>query len=374
MDIARDEVRVMTVHGAKGLEAPVVILADTTTPPKGPREPRMLNMPVENAAPGTPDRVVWAGRKADDIEAVASARASAVRAAEDEYRRLLYVAMTRAADRLVVAGSRGVNRIPHGCWYELIEHALKPEAIEEPADDGDGMVLRWRKSTDAGAVEQAASAPAPQRHDVPAWLRRSAPAETTTHAISPSAGMSATAHSIGDPRGLGRGRIVHRLLQALPALAPERRVEAARKPFARAKDFSDAEGDAIIAEVLTVLGDARFAPLFAPGSRAEVPIVGYVSHGGHRQKVSGQVDRLAVTESAVLIADYKSDRMVPRRAEDIPQNYVAQLALYRAVLRLLYPNHEVRAALVWTRGPSLIEVPSAMLDAALSRLGGSKNT
>ncbi len=370
MDIARDEVRVMTVHGAKGLEAPIVILADTTTPPKGPREPRMLNMPVANAAPGTPDRIVWAGRKVDDVAPVAAARAVAVGAAEDEYRRLLYVAMTRAADRLVVAGSRGVNRIPPGCWYELIADALKPEAIEEPADDGDGTVLRWRKSADAGAAEQAARAPAPQRHDVPDWLRRNAPAESAiVHAISPSAGMSATAHSIGDSRGLARGRIVHRLLQALPALAPERRAEAARKPFARIKDFSDAERDAIIGEVLAVLGDARFAPLFAPGSRAEVPIVGYVSHGGHRQRVSGQVDRLAVTGSAVLIADYKSDRAVPRDADAIPQSYVGQLALYRAVLRLLYPNHEVRAALVWTLGPVLIEVPAGLLDAELSRLG-----
>jgi ATP-dependent helicase/nuclease subunit A len=375
MDIARDEVRVMTVHGAKGLEAPIVILADTTTPPKGPREPRMLNMPVANAPPGTPDRIVWAGRKVDDAEPVAAARATAVRALEDEYRRLLYVAMTRAADRLVVAGSRGVNRIPPGCWYELIADALKPEAIEEPADDGDGTVLRWRRSADAGAAEQAASAPAPQRHDVPGWLRRNAPAESAiVHAISPSAGVSATAHSLGDSRGLARGRFVHRLLQALPALASERRAEAARKPFARIKDFSDAERDSIIGEVLAVLGDARFAPLFAPGSRAEVPIVGYVSSGGHRQKVSGQVDRLAVTESAVLIADYKSDRAVPRDADAIPQSYVRQLALYRAVLRLLYPNHAVRAALVWTLGPVLIEVPAARLDAELSRLGARKNT
>jgi ATP-dependent helicase/nuclease subunit A len=374
MDIARDEVRVMTVHGAKGLEAPIVILADTTTPPKGPREPRMLNMPVANAAPGTPDRIVWAGRKVDDIEPVATARASAVGAAEDEYRRLLYVAMTRAADRLVVAGSRGVQKIPEGCWYQLIENALKPEAIEQAADDGDGMVWRWRKSADAGETEQAvASEPAAPRHDVPEWLRRIAPAERAARsAIAPSAGVSASGHSGGDSRALARGRIVHRLLQALPAVAPEHRAEAARKPFARLKEFSEAERESIIGEVLAVLDDVRFAPLFAEGSRAEVPIVGYV--GERRLKVSGQVDRLAVTEKAVLIADYKSDRTVPRDANDIPQGHIGQLALYRAVLQLLYPNHEVRAALVWALGPVLIEVPAARLDAELSRLGARKNT
>jgi ATP-dependent helicase/nuclease subunit A len=374
MDIARDEVRVMTVHGAKGLEAPIVILADTTTPPKGPREPRMLTMPVANAAPGTPDRIVWAGRKVDDIEPVAAARASAVGAAEDEYRRLLYVAMTRAADRLVVAGSRGVQKIPDGCWYQLVESALKPEAMEQPADDGDGTVWRWRKSADAGETEQAAaSGPATPRYDVPPWLRRNAPADRKiATAISPSAGVSASGHSGGDSRALARGRIVHRLLQALPAVAPERRAEAARRPFARIKEFSDAERDSIIGEVLAVLNDARFGPLFADGSRAEVPIVGYL--GEERLKVSGQVDRLAVTEKNVLVADYKSDRAVPRNANDIPQGHIGQLALYRAVLQLLYPNHEVRAALVWTLGPVLIEVPAARLDAELSRLGARKNT
>jgi ATP-dependent helicase/nuclease subunit A len=154
-------------------------------------------------------------------------------------------------------------------------------------------------------------------------------------------------------------------LQALPALPPERRAEAARKPFARLKDFSEAERDALIAEVLNVLNDARFASLFAPSSRAEVPIVGRLSPS---LRVSGQVDRLAVTESEVLIADYKSDRAVPRSLDDVPQGHIGQLALYRAVLRKLYPNHAVRAALVWTVGPALIEIPAALLDTALSRL------
>ena len=262
-----------------------------------------------------------------------------------------------------------VNRIPPGCWYELIEAALKPEAIEETADDGDGTVLRWRKSAqDAIEADEAPSVPAAARHDVPGWLRRdAAPESAAVHAISPSAAVSHAAairSAAGDARGLARGRIVHRLLQALPALPPERRSQVARKPFARAKDFGDAERDTIIAEVLAVLDDARFAPLFAKNSRAEVPIVGYV--GG--SKVSGQVDRLALTESEVLIADYKSDRFVPRRIEDVPQGHIEQLALYRAVLRLLYPNHAVRAALVWTLGPTLMELPAARLDDALSRL------
>ena len=117
MEIARDEVRVMTVHGAKGLEAPIVILADTMTPPAGPRPPRLLEL-----AGGA---VIWAGRKDDDVPAVAAARAAALAEAEHEYRRLLYVAMTRAADRLIVCGADGERaRRPKGCWYDLMREPL----------------------------------------------------------------------------------------------------------------------------------------------------------------------------------------------------------------------------------------------------------
>jgi ATP-dependent helicase/nuclease subunit A len=292
-----------------------------------------------------------------------------VRALEDEYRRLLYVAMTRAADRLVVAGARGVNRMPEGCWYQLVETALKPGAVEAPADDGDGTVLRWRKSADI-ELGVAAAAVEPPREKLPDWLTRNAPVETAPRTISPSLGDRAGARrtTIGDPRALARGRIVHRLLQALPALPRERRAEAGRKHLAYAKDFDDAEREMILREVLAILDDARFASLFAENSRAEVPIVGVVSQGA---RVSGQVDRLAVTAKEVLIADYKSDRSVPNGVDAISPNYIRQLALYRAVLQKLYPNHTLRAALVFTSGPALMELPAPLLDAELSRLAAS---
>jgi ATP-dependent helicase/nuclease subunit A len=363
MDIARDEVRVMTVHGAKGLEAPIVVLADTTTPPKGPREPRLLSFPFANAASDAPAGLVWAGRKSDDPAPVATARAVAVRDAEDEYRRLLYVAMTRAADRLVIAGSRGVNRVPDGCWYQLVEHALKPDAVEEPADDGAGTVWRWRQA----GLDAAAAAPArageATRHDVPDWLRRTASAEATPpRPISPSSALAAT---FAEARTLTRGRVVHRLLQALPALPSERRAEAARQHVARVKELQESERETIVVEVLSLLEDARFAALFAARAQAEVSIAGILADG---QRVSGVVDRLAVTDTQVLIADYKSDRAVPSSIERIPDSYVGQLALYRAVLRRLYPNHHVRAVLIWTAGPALTELPDAVLDHAMSKL------
>jgi len=334
-----------------------VILADTTTVPKGPREPRMVPLPVAKAPPGTPDRLVWAGRKADDPEPVATARAVAVREAEEEHRRLLYVGMTRAADRLVIAGSRGVNRIPPGCWYELVSDALKPEAAEETT--AEGAIWRWRK-TGPEAVARAATAVAATRHDVPEWLHKTVPPEAhAARAIAPSLALGAAK---ADAQALARGRIVHRLLQALPALPQDRRREAARRALARARIE---RGEAVADEVLKLLDDPRFAALFAQGSRAEVPIAGILPDG---RQVSGQADRLAVTSKDVLIADYKSDRIVPDGIERIPLHYITQLALYRAVLGTLYPNHAVRAALVWTAGPALMELPETALDAAMSRL------
>jgi ATP-dependent helicase/nuclease subunit A len=292
-----------------------------------------------------------------------------VQDAVDEYRRLLYVAMTRAADRLVVAGARGAMKMPEGCWYQLVENTLKADAVEEPADDGEGSVWRWRKSApeEADAGEVVARVAEAQRHDVPDWLRRDAPLEhATPRVIAPSLAGDG-ARIMADVHALARGRAVHRLLQVLPSMAPEQRAGAARRYLDRktqSAEFDEAERRTIADEVLALLDTQRFAALFATGSRAEVPIVGKTPFG----RISGQVDRLAVTDKEVLIADYKSDRSFTRSIERIPRAYVEQLALYREVLRLAYPNHRVRAALVWTAGPALTELPDGALDAALSRL------
>ena len=123
MEMVRDEVRVMTVHGAKGLEAHTVILADTTTKPTGPKDPRLLPLPS--------GALVWATAQSDDVGAMSDARGQAQQEARDEYRRLLYVAMTRAKERLVIAGTQGRNKITDGCWYQLVDDALKGDCVAE---------------------------------------------------------------------------------------------------------------------------------------------------------------------------------------------------------------------------------------------------
>jgi ATP-dependent helicase/nuclease subunit A len=372
MEIARDEVRVMTVHGAKGLEAPIVFLADTMTQPYGPRPPRLLVL-----ADGA---VIWAGRKDDDVTAVANARQVALAEAEDEYRRLLYVAMTRAADRLIICGADGERQRPKGCWYDLVAEPLRPFLVEEDARGE--KVWCFRKEL-SGASEKAAVVsvpPSAEMREPPPWLRQPAPAAVAgSVVVSPSAALeedashvfARAAMSAADRRkALARGRIVHRLMQSLPDIAPANRKDAiARYLKDTASDFRTDEQAEIARQLLTILNDLVFAELFAPGSRAEVPIVGRVARpGAPLIAVSGQVDRLAVTRDSVLIADYKTDRAAAKRPAEVPAQYIGQLAAYRAVLAGIYPEKTIRAALIFTEGPIVIEVPGTAMETALAEI------
>jgi ATP-dependent helicase/nuclease subunit A len=165
-----------------------------------------------------------------------------------------------------------------------------------------------------------------------------------------------------------RGSVVHRLLQSLPDIPPARRADVARQFLKRGARELNAEHDELIAQIVRLLEDARFQPLFGPGSRAEVPIVGRLATSQGSRIVSGQIDRLAITTDAVLIADYKTDRPAPRRLDDVPRGYLRQLALYRTVLMRVYPGHRVRAALIWTDVPDLMELSEDALDHEIALL------
>ncbi len=390
METSRDEVRVMTVHGAKGLEAPVVILADTTTPPRGAHPPTLIELPAVDAASGTPPCIVWAPRKDDDVEAVAAAREAMLDEDEHEHRRLLYVAMTRAAERLIVCGCHGKNKPKEGCWYNLIYDGLAGEPGFEKADDGDATLWRYRRN----AAPDAAGSVRPQRpalidaldgeastgeraRDLPDWLTTPVAAATRATLMSPSSALPETASkrrsaaaAEAQAEALARGTLIHRLLQSLPDIAPDRREAAASGFLAKAgARFSADERNLFAQQVLAIIADPHFAALFAPGSRAEVSIAGLLARaGGGDIHVSGQIDRLAVTAGAVLIADYKTNRDPPKTAEQAPEAYVGQLALYRAVLRKMYPDRPIRTALVWTEVPSLMELSAAQLDEAATRI------
>jgi len=380
MEIKRDEVRVMTVHGAKGLEAPVVFLVDTTTSPSDTQRLRLIHLPQGNAAPNAHGVTVWAGRKADDPAGVAVARQKILDDTEDEYRRLLYVAMTRAADRLIIGGCMPGNRnaIRPLSWYDLIDKGLRTSGLQaQEFETPAGKVKRYSRAEDEAApVSSTAVAPAAAPIALPSWLRTSAPPEAPAdNLLRPSDPAEDEGHRVRSAesireraRALQRGTLVHRLLQSLPEVDAARRHDAAERYLARnAADWTETERMALATGVLDLIADARFAELFAPGSRAEVSIVGRLPRPGRLPAlVSGQIDRLAVTPAEVLIVDFKTNHAPPRGSAEAPVAYVRQLALYRAVLGRLYPDRPVRAALLWTETPELMELLAPALDAALA--------
>jgi ATP-dependent helicase/nuclease subunit A len=383
MEISRDEVRVMTVHGAKGLEASVVFLADTVTSPADTERPRLIHMPRGNAPAGMAGVIVWAGRKADDPPEVAQARAAMIAETEHEYRRLLYVAMTRAADRLIVGGCMPGNRkdIREHSWYDLIEKGLGNSGLAmQEIETAAGTVRRYARPE--ADEPPPAAAPATQTAAatiaLPPWLRTmAAPEKPAGRSLRPSGEDDKTQRRIrpGESpdsrrRALLRGTLVHRLLQSLPDVPADRRRDTALAYLARnAREWSEAERAALAAQVQSLLNDARFAPVFAGDSRAEVAIAGRLTtRRGNPVLVSGQIDRLVVTPDAVLIVDYKTRHAPPARADAAPAAYVRQLALYRAVLARLYPGLPVKAALLWTETPELMEISAQALDAELAAI------
>jgi ATP-dependent helicase/nuclease subunit A len=380
LEIESEAVRVMTVHGAKGLEAPIVVLADTTSPPGGRHDPALLALPAPNASPGSPRVFAWALGKATDSSALKSARENELDLRLAEYRRLLYVALTRAADALIVCGADGRGRdhteLPEACWYRLVRDALegangKPELVETAVPYSDDRVWRWRPETLGKAKATAGKVkPAIPR---PAWFDHTVSPEPPPKRIRPSDldpnddaqppyGQGAKASL--NPRR--RGELMHRLLQHLPELPPERRKEAAERYLAAAElPVNDRAG--LAAEALALLDHPDMAALLDAQSGAEVSILARLPDL-EGLEVSGRIDRLVVSPESVLIADYKTDAVPPATFEAAPPQYVNQLALYRAVIRRIYPDRPVRAFLVWTVTAAIHEIPEARLDAAIRQV------
>lgn len=355
-------VRVMTVHGAKGLEAPIVYLPDTCSMPDGKLAPKLLPVAGE-------DFFVWPIRKDNDDPQTAAMRTRAISAQQDEYRRLLYVAMTRAKDRLYIGGYKGKNKLPDECWYMLIETALKPLAEVVSLPWGDGL----RISETGGATAQLPEATVQQgARALPDWAHRAAPPEPSPQRpLAPSRlGVDDTLvrsprHSTDTEYRFRRGRLIHLLLQHLPGIAAENREAAARRYLSQ-PGFGLAESAIaeIVDQAMTVLAFPEFAAVFGPGSRAEVSIAGLTPAMGAGVAISGQIDRLLITEREIWVVDYKTHRPPPVTPDDVPQIYVRQMAAYRAALRMIYPHHQVHCALIWTDIPLLMPLSDAQLDDA----------
>ncbi|ARJ64987.1 double-strand break repair helicase AddA [Magnetospirillum sp. ME-1] len=369
----RDAVCIMTVHGSKGLQAPIVFLPDTMQVPT--RSSRLLWL-----GDGEDELPAWPPR-AEDMDAVCRQGSQARKSArEREYRRLLYVAMTRAEDRLVVCGWRGLKAAPETCWHALVSDALAPTALEfaDPflagsGETADGPVLVLANAQSAPVEKGRAAGPGERPPEaLPDWALVPAEAEPVPpRPLAPSRPegeeppvRSPLAELDGRPRWQ-RGKLIHRLLQTMPDLPPSERSRAMLRFLSRPSfGLETAERLGIANEVSDILDHPGLGVLFGPGSRAEVPLVGRIGN----RVVSGRVDRLSVSETEVIVADYKTNRRPPASADEVPELYVRQMAAYRLALACIYPRHRVRCVLVWTDGPRLTEIEPARLDDALAGL------
>jgi ATP-dependent helicase/nuclease subunit A len=358
----------MTVHGAKGLEAPVVILADA-----GPHDDP------------TPGRLLWGDDglpfwRSGKTEQPALVERLAARDADldaEERRRLLYLALTRAKDRLHVTGRLGKRASraeaggtrPPRSWHDHVRQALAalPDIGSFTLDLGCGIAGPALRMA-CGVVGAAGPEPwpaAPATPPLPAWAGVAAapePAIAQLRAPSQLGDLEPPAASPRDLEAAARfrfGRHVHKLLQLLPDLPEPERGSALARYLARAHDLSPAARGRARRQVEAVLAHPELAAAFGPGSRAEQAICGVV--GGIA--VAGQIDRLLVSGGRVLVVDYKTDRQPPAAAADTPIAYLRQMAAYRELLRRIHPERRVEAVLVWTETGEVTGLEAGLLDA-----------
>jgi ATP-dependent helicase/nuclease subunit A len=372
MDAERPEVRVMTAHGAKGLEAPIVFLPETTLTQTARGSPLM-----RAGKPGD-EGFLWCASGARDCEATARARELRAKREEDEAYRLLYVALTRARDRLVLCGrvSDRVDQDKLRGWWGAIRDALAHTDIAPGVRTISSQGMEVQRFGPDPMIRNAAASPVAEARALPAWMGLAAAPEAFARYASPSdLGEGAQVPSpspLAEAGGLGRfrrGDLIHRLLQILPDLNPAARAGGARALLAREPDLSDAQRAEMTAAALSVLEDARFAEVFGPGSRAEVAIAGAAAGLPAGLKISGRIDRLVVLPDRVLVADFKTNRPSPGRIEDADPAYLRQMAIYAAVLADVFPGRVIEAALIWTDGPKLMPIPEILLAQSLADLG-----
>ncbi|MCU4181713.1 double-strand break repair helicase AddA [Bosea sp. BH3] len=380
-DVKRDlsasagEVRVMTVHGSKGLEARIVILADLGPQPGAKRLPKILAVPVKGEL--VP---IWPPASAEDTDATTGAKGRVVEQMVEEHHRLLYVAMTRAEDRLIVCGVQAKGEVPEGSWYAMIEQGLaQSQSGLREIGEGEDAIRRFMVTPPAPheAPEPKATMPIPAP---PAWLTRQVAREAEpAPPLKPSSALSAAdaEERPGDGPFLAEaasaGRLAHLLLQLLPDVPAERRAATADAlAQARGGALRSERRDVIVADALRLLAAPGLADLFGENALAEVPVAGLIAlPDGTRRPVSGRIDRLAVTHDSVVIADFKTTARPPVDAGAIPPATLAQLAAYAALMREIYPGRAVRALAVYTASLAHFELADERLDAALAGLAAA---
>jgi ATP-dependent helicase/nuclease subunit A len=352
MEGGGDLVRVMTVHGAKGLEAPIVILPDTVSAAR-------RGGPLLPTAPGgnKPELTLWPGAKADDDPVAGAARQAAEAREKAERKRLLYVALTRAEDWLILCGA-GQKRRPADCWYDMLEAGMArcPGVTRHPSPTGAGELQRFESGLAPVPAVEAVPMPVAALPPLPSWLGP-APAEARRPRWSPSALTPSEPHGgagMGRDTALGFGRAVHLLLERLADQPPASRpMLAGRLLSAGFAELGGAERRLALAEAERVLAMPEAAALFGPQALAEVAVV---TPGPAGTRMTGRIDRLVLGADEALIVDIKTDRVPAASPEAVPAGYLAQLGAYAAAISAAWPGRAVATALLWTARPVLMRI------------------
>lgn len=403
MEQGANEVRVMTVHASKGLEAPIVFLPDTCSNASagGSADP-IAALISEDGPPETEPPRIWKISKTKDLEAVRQAKNLKEARESEELNRLLYVAMTRAEDRLYVCGFEGAKgRLP-GCWYDMISSGL--DGLVDDVELPGGRVVQRIEAAQLSDLpsEEKHAGPSVPAVAPPNWAGRNAPrVPLVTLPLAPSQLVPYESDPEGEPQPgpvivppkeipddppaivttetanepgdiFLRGTLTHALFEHLPDLPEKDRKSAAEAYLkARGSALPPQVRGRVVKEVMSVLENPQFAPLFGPRSRAEVAIAAKFERPDGKQpalQLSGSIDRLAELDDSIMIVDYKTNRNVPEGLDGIAEAYLLQLASYRLALAEIYPGRTIKTALLWTRVPVLLEVPAEKIAAAEQRL------
>ncbi len=346
MEQGIDAVRIMTIHGAKGLEAPIVFLPDTTRISQN--KERIV---IQESSPYP--CLLFSPNQESDSSLSRDLKEKRKAADDEETHRLLYVAMTRACDELYVAGYLPkTESIKEECWYRLIEQGFQRVEGAAPDEDGGWYLVR----TGEAASTKAASTLAPPVPPMPAFAHLMPASEPALRALQPATHLDEAAGGVqANPAtrmiavSALRGILIHRLLHLLSAVPIQKREKAATRYLLRhAAPMDEKERQQLVTEVLNVMRNPDFADVFAPEALAEAPIIGIVEG----KRLAGQVDRLRVTAERVLVVDFKT--ALPPQDGRIPVAYMRQMHTYQKLLEGVYPDRTVRCALLYTAQPLLI--------------------
>ncbi|WP_375638879.1 double-strand break repair helicase AddA [Bartonella sp. MF74HXZ] len=386
-----EEIRIMTVHAAKGLEAAIVFLVDPGSAIWHPQHaPHLLKVPLNNAKWKGKQAFIWRPNEKFDTKLSKQAISHLKERAEEEYRRLLYVGMTRAEDRLFICGYKG-QKTPSHTWLQLVKKALEPHAlaIKDSAED----IAAWRycitPPSSASINPKVPCAECQTLPPLPAFFSHKVPEEpvlpkplkpsVASLAIEADTELSSSPKQLTISPVLGEtntnrafsieyGNIVHRLLQYLPDYPPQKRRDYARNYLnIKASHWYESQREDALRHVWKILDHVYLKPLFSEHSRAEVSLMGIVKIRGKEHAISGQIDRLYITQNSIIFADFKTGTP-PENEAAIASHHWLQMALYRKLLQAIHPDKDIQALLIYSKEAKIFKLSPEKLEAFLGEV------